>query len=217
MPALFAYLIAVGLLLGGGYGALSWLAAPEPVKVVAKAKPQPHSEANRSTASVVAGSAQTSSNGNAAIAPSDSDKAASASNNQAPSTGSEVTTSRETQPEASSPAADLHLRAAHDVGPLQQNSQTQLVEHRPAPAAAVPPISSDHPPMASSPSSAPGAKMVKRSQLREANRLPERHAEKRRLILMTLRTIQYPDGRRVSRLLPYRGSRQALASDRTFN
>src|ERR1700744_237199 len=41
MPALFAYLIAVGLLLGGGYGALSWLAAPEPVKVVAKAKPIP--------------------------------------------------------------------------------------------------------------------------------------------------------------------------------
>jgi hypothetical protein len=32
MPALLAYLIAVGLLLGGGYIALSWLAAPEPVK-----------------------------------------------------------------------------------------------------------------------------------------------------------------------------------------
>src|SRR6267154_1487329 len=41
MPALFAYLLAVGLLLGGGYGALSWLAAPEPVKVVVKAKPKP--------------------------------------------------------------------------------------------------------------------------------------------------------------------------------
>jgi hypothetical protein len=41
MPALFAYLIAVGLLLGGGYGALSWLAAPEPVKVVAKPRPKP--------------------------------------------------------------------------------------------------------------------------------------------------------------------------------
>jgi hypothetical protein len=41
MPALLAYLIAVGLLLGGGYGALSWLAAPEPVKVVATAKPKP--------------------------------------------------------------------------------------------------------------------------------------------------------------------------------
>ena len=41
MPALFAYLIAVALLLGGGYGALSWLATPEPVKVMAKAKPKP--------------------------------------------------------------------------------------------------------------------------------------------------------------------------------
>src|ERR1700693_5595341 len=38
MPALFAYLIAVALLLGGGYGALNWLATPEPVKIVAKAK-----------------------------------------------------------------------------------------------------------------------------------------------------------------------------------
>ena len=41
MPALFAYLIAVTLLLGGGYGALNWLATPEPVKVVAKATPKP--------------------------------------------------------------------------------------------------------------------------------------------------------------------------------
>ena len=43
MPALFAYLIAVTLLLGGGYGALSWLATPEPVKVVAKVTPKPPS------------------------------------------------------------------------------------------------------------------------------------------------------------------------------
>jgi hypothetical protein len=35
MPTLFADLIAIGLLLGGGYGASSWPAAPEPVKVVA--------------------------------------------------------------------------------------------------------------------------------------------------------------------------------------
>ena len=47
MPALFAYLIALGLLLGGGYGALSWLAAPEPVKVVAKAKSKPPSPPHR--------------------------------------------------------------------------------------------------------------------------------------------------------------------------
>jgi hypothetical protein len=70
MPALFAYLVAVGLLLGGGYGALSWLAAPEPVKVVAKAKPKPPSrdEAN-SDATLLANSSAT-------------DQAASRSNDQ---------------------------------------------------------------------------------------------------------------------------------------
>src|ERR1700716_2847696 len=55
MPALFAYLVAVGLLLGGGYGALSWLAAPEPVKVAGKTKPKPppHYETNSQAAPVV--------------------------------------------------------------------------------------------------------------------------------------------------------------------
>jgi len=213
MPALFAYLIAVGLLLGGGYGALSWLAAPEPVKVVARAKPRPHSEANRDTGPVVPSPAQTMNNGSAAVAASVSDKPASSSNNP-PSTGSEATAaSIQALPEASSPAADPHLRAAQDVGPVQYKPQAELVEHRSAHAMGVPPVSSDTPPMASSSSSAPGAKTLKRSLLREASRPPERHAEKRRLMLMTLRTIQYPDGRRVSRLLPYRGSRQALASD----
>ena len=36
MPALFAYLCALCLLLGGGYGALNWLAAPEPAYIVPK-------------------------------------------------------------------------------------------------------------------------------------------------------------------------------------
>src|ERR1700732_4831085 len=40
MPALFAYLIALGLLLGTGYAALNWLAQGEPAKVAAKAKPK---------------------------------------------------------------------------------------------------------------------------------------------------------------------------------
>ena len=213
MPALFAYMIAVGLLLGGGYGALNWLAAPEPVKVVAKAKPKPHSEASRDTGPVVPSPAQTMNNGNAAVAASVSDKPAPASDNP-PSTGSEATAaSIEALPEASSPVADPHVRAAQDAGPVPHKAQTELVEHRPAHAMGGPPVSSDTPPMASSSSSAAGAKTVKRSLLREASRRPERPAEKRRLMLMTLRTIQYPDGRRVSRLLPYRGARQALASD----
>jgi hypothetical protein len=41
MPALFAYLLAVCIFLGGGYGALNWLATPEPAKVTVSAKPTP--------------------------------------------------------------------------------------------------------------------------------------------------------------------------------
>jgi hypothetical protein len=54
MPARFAYVMAVGLFLVGGYGALSWLAAPEPVKIVAKAKPKPppHYEASSEVTSL---------------------------------------------------------------------------------------------------------------------------------------------------------------------
>src|ERR1700730_8330376 len=43
MPAWFAYLIALGLLFGAGYGALNWLAEP-PVKVAAKAKSKSKSQ-----------------------------------------------------------------------------------------------------------------------------------------------------------------------------
>src|SRR4029077_18506466 len=43
MPALFAYLIALCLLFGAGYGALNWLTEP-PVKVAAKAKSKSKSQ-----------------------------------------------------------------------------------------------------------------------------------------------------------------------------
>jgi hypothetical protein len=36
MPALFGYILAIGIFLGGGYGMLYWLAAPEPVTITAK-------------------------------------------------------------------------------------------------------------------------------------------------------------------------------------
>jgi hypothetical protein len=42
---------------------------------------------------------------------------------------------------------------------------------------------------------------------------PGNRAEKPRLALMTLRTIEFPDGRRVIQLLPYRDSKRALAFD----
>jgi hypothetical protein len=89
MPALFAYLIAVGLLLGGGYGALSWLAAAEPIKVVAKAKSKPpsppHDEANAEPASSSASPPEAVRSEENALAIDNSDHAAAASSDQPPS------------------------------------------------------------------------------------------------------------------------------------
>lgn len=83
MPALFSYLVAVGLLLGGGYGALSWLAAPEPVKLAAKAKPKsppPHYSEDFAPASAEATPQETGRADVSATVVNESEQARSASN-----------------------------------------------------------------------------------------------------------------------------------------
>ena len=37
------------------------------------------------------------------------------------------------------------------------------------------------------------------------------HHSERKLVLMTMRTIQFPDGRKVTQLIPYRGRERVLA------
>src|SRR5580704_16140943 len=117
MPALFVYLIAVGLLLGGGYGALSWLAAPEPVKVVAakaKPKPAPHYEANPEAASSEASSSAGSVSALSSSARDDSDRAASGANEQPPSMRPQVNLAAGEQgakAEVSGPAQDQQSRS----------------------------------------------------------------------------------------------------------
>jgi hypothetical protein len=199
MPALFAYLIAVGLLLGGGYGALSWLAAPEPVKVVARAKPKPkpHYEAT----SPEVGSSDASS-----LASNDSDRAASGSNDRPPSSqagASAGAKAQDAQAVVSGPAPDLQTRSADaEVSPADAKQEaTQPVE------AASPAVPSNRQAAASIPAAA--AKTVKRPHLRQAGGRSEKPAERRALELMTLRTIEFPDGRRVTQLIPYRGSERA--------
>jgi hypothetical protein len=204
MPALFAYLIAVGILLGGGYGALSWLAAPEPVKVVARAKPKPkpHYEATPPEAS----SSDTSS---AAI--KDNDDAASGSNDRPPSSqpGSgaganvqdvQAAVSQDAKAVASGPAPDLQAEGSSADA---RQEATQPV------GAASPASPSNRQTAASIPAAA--AKTVKRPHLRQAGGRSEKPTEKRALALMTLRTIEFPDGRRITQLIPYRGSERALA------
>jgi hypothetical protein len=208
MPALFAYMVAVGLLLGGGYGVLNWLAAPEPIKLVAKTKPKPPPayEASSEMASRAPDPAEAGSPDNAA-ATSDSDKAASTPNAQSTPATAESTARLDAQAKASGPAAAQHPRAAHAEVAVEQKPQASDGQQ---PARAVPPVMPANL-SAASPAPSPAAAKVKRPHLRKAGQHPERAAGTRRLALMVLRTIEYPDGRRVSQLLPYRARRDTLA------
>jgi hypothetical protein len=216
MPALFAYLIAVALLLGGGYGALSWLAAPEPVKVAAKAKSKrpPHHDYRPESygANVEPGAAPASASAPITPAVNNDARAASAAAAPAdidpPSGGTNVAASEQgAQEEAPRPVQDQQSRSATE-GPDVEKKAPPLPERQQPKQAA------EQPAQAVSPSPAsPGsrqtaaAKMPKRPHLRQANG----HSEPA-LALMTLRTIEFADGRRVTQLVPYRGPERAVAS-----
>jgi hypothetical protein len=210
MPLLFAYLIAVGILLGGGYGALSWLAAPEPVKVAAKArsKPPPHHDYRRDAYGGSAEPTAVAASDSAAIPPavSNSDRAPSTAHVDAPSPRTDVAVSEQgAQEEASRPVLDQQGRSA---------AEAPDAEKRPAPTTEgqQPQQAAEQPAQASSPSPAShgnrqtAAKIPKRQHPRQANGRSEPA-----LALMTLRTIEFSDGRRVSQLIPYRGPERAPA------
>ena len=217
MPALFAYLIAVGLLLGGGYGALSWLAAPEPepVKVAVKVKPRPprHDEAGLEVTSQRSAVASAS---DAGSSPGNSDQGASAGlTDQTAADPNGQSSSRQSGPgmammeaEVSEPARDQQSRSADAEASLPDARQKV---GQPAPAAS-PVLSSNQPTTATA---AVATKAVKRSHLRQAGshseKLAEKPSEKRALVAMTLRTIEFADGRRVTRLIPYRSPERSLA------
>jgi hypothetical protein len=193
MPALFAYLITVGLLLGGGYRALSWLAAPEPAKVVAKAKPRPppHYEAT---------SFETSS-----LAIKDSDPVASGSIDSPSSSQSETSVAASEQgagTQSSGPSQAQQSRAADaEVFPAETKQEVRQ------PALAVSSASANNAQPAASTAPATAARPGKRPHPRRAGNRSERSA----LALMTLRTIEFPDGRRLTKLIPYRNGERALA------
>jgi hypothetical protein len=213
MPALFAYLIALGLLLGGGYGALTWLAAPEPVKVMAKAKPAPRphfDEANRETASEPSGQQAeqkpqqaspetTGQSGRNAVGSDQPPVVPPAEVGTAP-----IEQSVQAEAEASLPAQAQAAAPAQ----VQQNpavrAEVSSAEIRPPPEQAQPAqaASIGNQTTAAPTASAAAAKTIKPKRPHQ-QRLASR-SEKPALALMTLRTIEFPDGRRVTQLLPYR-------------
>ncbi len=225
MPALFAYLIAVGLLVGGGYGALSWLAAPEPVKVVAKAKPKPPPAHYADDAGSTPAQARPSNDGaSEASKPglagksevNGADQAKVASTDKAVSSGQPLSASAKPEPpaganarnanaQASGPAADQQARSVHAGIPQAASGQEAGQKADDAPPAearqgdAVPAREEKQSAVAAV-APATAAKTARRPNVRQASR----RSEKRRLDVMTLRTIELPDGRRMTQLIPYR-------------
>jgi hypothetical protein len=195
MPALFAYLITVGLLLGGGYGALSWLAAPEPAKVVAKAKPKPLPQA----------SSEAMSFGTSSLAIKDSDPVASGSIDSPLSSQSETRVAASEQgagTQSSGPSQAQQSRVADaEVSPAEAKQEVRQ------PAIAVSPASANNAQPAVSLVPTTAARPVKRPHSRQAGNRSEKSA----LTLMILRTIEFPDGRRLTKLIPYRNGERALA------
>jgi hypothetical protein len=203
MPALFTYLIAIGLLLGGGYGALTWLAAPEPMKVVAKAKPIPRPHFDEASRETIGQSDQIAvgSKPPPVAPPAEASTAPIAQSAQAEAsvstqTEASVTTQVRQNPAVNAAAANAEVASAEAERAPEPAQSAQAAS--PLQAA-----STGSQTTAASSAAAVAAKTVKPRRPHQ-QRLGSR-SEKPALALMTLRTIEFPDGHRVTQLLPYRG------------
>jgi hypothetical protein len=216
MPALFAYLIAVGLLLGGGYGALSWLAAPEPVEVAAKTK-QPPASTQPSAPTKAAVISEPGSEGRPAPEANRSQAIASAiaaNEVRSRSTEPEARTAREQSVSDLRPSPDQQIDSGPAVTEIRESPrQREPVLEAKAENKAENKVEIDganKQSVQAAPAvntAAPAAPQAKRPHQRQASRPPE----KRRLVLMRLRTIEFADGRRLTQLIPLHDEPRAMA------
>ena len=190
MPALFAYLCALCVLLGGGYGALNWLAAPEPgiLAKAPKAKQRPYETQPEipkaswpaRTLDVHAAAATSSS--------ADDDKVLSSSIDRlAPP---------EAKPRVGKVDQGIRSRSAEPV----PSQQTRYASGE---------VSADRAKLTGEKAFATEVTVHRKSDRSRSKRTS--HRSERKLALMTLRTIQFPDGRQVTQLIPYRGGERAVA------
>jgi hypothetical protein len=266
MPALFTYLIAITLLIGGGYGGLSWLAAPDPTKIASNApqKPSPPHPDMRQLQSTATDPAPQPSRSEPVSTGSSDEKAGSNDSNEkqpSPQPESGAVRGRQAEVEASapvqdrpSPPANVQASRGREMEPrnlaprnlesrnevrqsagkgrgntpsVQVNKQTgkmALAARGDAQAPGNPPVgaaktakprhvrdtgadrSGDH-------NDAEWRDRAEAEQDRDSAGLrfagpryrgQREYPRDRGFALMTLRTIEFPDGRRVSQLLPYR-------------
>jgi hypothetical protein len=256
MPALFGYLVALVLLLGGGYGGLQWLASPDDVSIHQRIGEKPaaknvprkseqsekteqseKSEFNAAKTTAVPGEADAASGiGTTASAP-----AAMAAPQQSDHEGNETETVAKSGDKTGDPASGVNSNtadaarkddAAAASGTSTLNSEPAPRPGKPAAASAessqdakqkgnaqhkddaqVKDIAST--PRQSEPRFEPGVNPAKQDR-RQAKRQERPHvrSSRSRLVMMYLRTIEFPDGHQEQQLLPIRRARRmAIEAD----
>jgi hypothetical protein len=204
MPALFAYLIALCLLFGAGYGALNWLTEP-PVKMAAKLKSRSQPSYQVRPQQVAEASPQASKSDDSSVAPkssaNDYEMASSSRDQQIPPQAqpSVAMDDRATQPATATPAA-----AGNEIRSANAEMLSDEAKPRRAEPSVKPAVPAD-PPTSQQSNAAPAPAAIDRPSKRSHSRQAGSHAEKRKLVAMTLRTIEFPDGRRITQLIPLGG------------
>jgi hypothetical protein len=138
---------------------------------------------------------------------SNSNRAASAADVDVPSPGTNVAASEQgAQQEASRPGQDQQGRSTAEAPAVEKQPPPTTERQQPKQAAEQPAQAFSPSPASHGNRQTAAAKIPRRQHLRQAIGRSEPA-----LALMTLRTIEFSDGRRVSQLIPYRGPERALA------
>jgi hypothetical protein len=256
MPALFGYLVALVLLLGGGYAGLHWLASPDDVGIHQRIGEKPTARNLPKKSEKIEQSEQSESNGGmTAAVPGEADAAsgigttanapaAMAAPQQSDHEGKETETVAKSGDKSGDPASGVNdanaaaggcmpigvtARGA-DVFPIQ--CQALIERQRGSVPSSMPPRTTAAPatvqssedaqakdiagtPKQGEPRSEPGVKPAQQER-RQAKRQERRNLRSSRsgLVMMVLRTIEFPDGHREQQLLPIgRARRMAVEAE----
>lgn len=224
MPLLIGYIVALALLLGGGYVSLQWLVAPESVTVASAAKPGLKMTAPHPTSPEAIAKADANETPKAADempeANGQVEAAAVQPSSEAAANQVEMSTA---QPQTSSPdraaEADIAKSAengsespAHDTPSAASVSQPSTAENYPSGNGR-----SSNPAPVSAGSSTPARRDATDPALKPRSasvkkKRTTRAASHDAPIEMILQTIEYPDGTREQRLLPVRPGRARIST-----
>jgi hypothetical protein len=205
MPILFAYLLMVGLFVGGGYGTLYWLTTQEPVKTATAHHPRP-TPVTPSVAQAPVANSEPRGSDTAATSDADAEKhpAPESGNHVADNDAPAIAAKADTA--GTPPTADI---ASQSGVPHPARTVAAVADPSPAPDAAQKtpaqkPVAAATPEQAMPPVNAPAKP--------QRNRIAS-HARHDRLEAMTLRTVEFPDGSRRSFLIPSARRQRTLAYD----